>query len=349
MRRLTLGLGILLALTGIAATTISVPFDTDRAQHVGGGADEIQLKVKANASQSASLVTFEKSDGTDVWTCDKVGNVVYLGATTGGGAATFADDVTVSDDTTGGNAGAKTEIIGLPRIKLVSLGTGTNGSTETTSYVDDTPTGEYAPVDSDVTESNETTYYRFGTASYKAAFASTATAGDGFKRTITGDNLEANESIGLWIRASEACASGDLQILLTDDGGARNFNIPALSANVWTWVEVDISSLAAGTGDTVTEFGVTLTTAGATAHGAFNVWLDQAWKWDSTDEEALGAAIHDFGVLSVVKIATAAGTANTPTDLTEGTDYFVHYESGSDFIVWVTDQSAGSTVALIAY
>jgi hypothetical protein len=47
--------------------------------------------------------------------------------------------------------------------------------------------------------------------------------------------------------------------------------------------------------------------------------------------------------------ASAAGTANTPTALVEGTDYLVHYESGNDFLVWVTDQSAASTVALIAY
>ena len=67
------------------------------------------------------------------------------------------------------------------------------------------------------------------------------------------------------------------------------------------------------------------------------------------DEEALGVAVLQDGVLSVVSVATAAGSANTTSDLAEGTAYFTHYETGNDFIVWVTDQSAASAFALIAY
>lgn len=260
-------------------------------------------------------------------------------------------DITLSPDATGGNQGAKSELSGLPRIKLVATGTGTNGSTETTSYVDDSPTGEYAPIDSDVTEAEGSTdnIFRVGASSYKAAFAATAAADDGFKRTITSDDLQNNESIGLWLYPSVSVASGDLQVLLTDDGGARTLAIPALAANKWNWVEVDVSSLDGTTGNAITEFGITLTTQGATALAAFNLYLDAAYKWDATDEEALGNAILPSGVLNVMAIATLAASANTPSVLTEFTDYIIHYENGNDFIVWVTDQSANSNVALIAY
>lgn len=280
------------------------------------------------------------------------GNSTFGGTMTVTGVITSTSDLILSADATGGNAGAKTELIGLPRIKLVATGTATNGSTETTSYTDDSSAGEYAPIDADVTEAEGSTdsIARIGSSSYKATFAATASANDGFKRTITGDDLEANESIGFWIYSSTALAAADLQILLTDDGGARNFDVPAVAtANRWTWVEVDISALTGGTGDAVTEFGITLTTQGATALGAFTIYIDGAFKWDADDEEALGNAIVQDGVLSVATIATAAGTANTPAVPVENTDFFVHYEATNDFIVWMTNQSANSAVVLIAY
>lgn len=265
------------------------------------------------------------------------------------GAAQFSADVTLPADATGGNAGAKNELSGLPRLKLVALGTMTNGSTETTSYEDDTPDGEFAPIDADVTEALDSTIYRIGSASYKALFAATAAANDGFKRTITSDDLQNNESVGMWLYPSVTIASGDLQILLTDDGGARNVNIGALTANKWNWVEVDISSLDGTTGNAITEFGITLTAQGATNLAAFNLYMDGAWKWDASDEEALGANILADGVLAVMTTATAAGTVNTQAVPAENTDYFIHYETGNDFIVTVTDQSANSGVAVVAY
>jgi len=284
-------------------------------------------------------------------TISTAGVVQADGALTIGSTGTFAGDVTISADATGGNAGAKSEVVGLPRIKFVDLAQGTNGSIETTSYVDDSPTGEYAPIDADVTEAEGSgdSIYKFGASSYKAAFAATAATGDGFRATIVGDNLEANESIGLLLYSNVSIASADLQILLTDDGGARNFNIGAISASTWTWLEVDISALALGTGDVVTEFGVTLTAQGEAALGTFNLYMDVAYKWDATDEDALGAAIVQDGVINVLTIPTAFGTNNTLGLGAELTEYFVHYETGNDFIVWITDQSANEVLALVAY
>lgn len=332
-------------LTGAAFAQGGVNVERARALLV-----ELSATINQNLTVGADV-----SVGDDFTVADDAtiaGDTILTGTVNASGVMTTTADIVLSGDATGGNAGAKTELIGLPRIKLVATGTATNGATETTSYTDDSSAGEYAPVDADVTEAEGSTdtIARVGSSSYKAAFAATAAANDGFKRTITADNLEANESIGFWIYSSATLAAGDLQILLTDDGGARNFNVPAVAtANKWTWVEVDVSSLAAGTGDAVTEFGITLTTQGATALGAFTVYVDGVWKWDATDEEALGAAIQQDGVLSVAAVATAAGSANTPLAPVENTDFFVHYESGSDFIVWISDQSANSAVVLIAY
>lgn len=298
-------------------------------------------------------VTQNGEDAYIEGTLEVDGAARFDGALTLGGAITQSADLTVSSDSTGGNAGARNEIQGLFKLDLVALGTMTNGTTETTSYMDDSPTGEYAPIDPNhVTEAEGSTdtIYRVGSSSYKATFATTASADDGFKRTITGDDLEANESIGFWIYPTVDIDPNELQILLTDDGGARNFDIStSLTASQWTWVEVDISSLTGGTGDVVSEFGITLTSAGATALGAFSVYVDGVWKWDADDEEALGLNIVQDGVLSVINIATAAGSANTAAAEVDGTDFFVHYESGNDFLVTVSDQSGNSGLALVAH
>lgn len=276
-------------------------------------------------------------------------NFVVNGST---GAISAAGDLTLAPDATGGNAGAQTEFSGLPRLKFVGLSTMTNGATETTSYTDDSSAGEYAPIDADVTEAEGSIdgIYRIGSSSYKALFAATAAAGDGFKRTVISDALASNESVGMWLYPSVAVAAGDLNLLLTDNGGARTFtNTLALPASKWTWLEFDISSLDGTTGDVITEVGVTLTTQGATNLAAFNLYMDGAWKWDAADEEALGVAILPGGVRNVLAVATAAGSVNTAAVLTENTDYFVHYESENDFIVAVTDQSANSGLAVVAY
>ena len=231
---------------------------------------------------------------------------------------------------------------------MIGNGAGTNGTTETTAYVDDSPTGEFAPIDADVTEAEGSVdgVYKYGASSYDATFLATAANDDGFKATFAADDLEANESIGLLLYPTATIASGDLQILLTDDGGARNYDIGGLTADMWNWVEVDISALAGGTGDVVTEFGVTLTAQGAAALEEFSVYMDIAYKWDSTDEEALGVAIQQDGVISVLVAPTAGGAHSVAAELT---DYFVHYESGNDFLVWITDQSANTNVSLVAY
>lgn len=276
-------------------------------------------------------------------TLQVVDTVTLSGALGVGGATTISNaDLTVSADSTGGDAGAINQLIGVPRIKLIGGGQGTNPASQTIALFDDTPDGEWAPVDADVVESADTTHFKYGSKSYKAAFASTAAAGDGIIDAALGASAawDDMESAGLLVYSTVTLAAGDLTLVLTDDGGARTFNIPAITtANKWTWVEVDIS-----TGDlsAVSDVAIKLSTAGATATGVFDFYVDIAYVWDSADEEALGVAIQQDGILGVINTETGA-------QLVELTDYIVHYESGNDFIVYISDQSSADIAVLAAY
>lgn len=262
---------------------------------------------------------------------------------------TQAVDMTLTEDETGGNAGAKTEYIGLPRIKLIGGGQGTNPGNQTIVLADDSPEGEFAPIDASVTEAAEVALYRVGAGSYKMTWAADAAENDGvIDAALFGNvSLEDQESIGLWLYSTVALAAGDLQIVIKDDAPAdRKFNIPAVpTANRWRWVEVDISSLDAGTGDVCSDFSITMTAQGAAAatlDSGFVLYFDTGYAWDAVDEEALGVDIFYDGVLGVTNTETGAA-------LVEYTNYFVHYQTGTDAIVYIDDQSAADIVILAAY
>lgn len=265
-------------------------------------------------------------------------------------------DQVLATDPSGGNLGAANTLTAALNIKLVPFATMTNGSTETTSWMDDTPAAEFSAVTVGVapTDTQDSSYARIGTNSLKLAWPATSVAGDGVTASLTSDNLEANESVGMWLYVSEPIAAGDLTLVLTDDGGARTFNIPAVAtANVWTWVEVDISSLAGGTGDAITAYRILLSSAGATAHGAFDTYIDGVYKWDAADELALGVDVLDQpgSVLTVLtQVKADAGTqAHDMAALTLDTDFFIHRENGNDFLVQITNQSTKSGFGLVLH
>lgn len=287
--------------------------------------------------------TFTIADDASV-----TGTLAVTGATTLSSGGTSAFDFTVTN--TSLNGGAKNEFIGLNRLKLVALGEMKNGSVETTNYIDDTPDGEWTAITTTVTVSADTSIYRIGSKSLKLAFGATAADDQGATIDITNDDLEANESIGFWIYSDTVLDAGDLDILIddTDADPDSTFNVCAVATiNTWQWCEVDISGLTGGTGNVVDKVGIVLKDAANLA--AFNVNFDAMWKWDADHEIALGNAILTDGVYSVINIATAQDAANTPGGPSENTQYFVHYESGNDFLVAITDMSAASGMALIAY
>lgn len=295
---------------------------------VGGGYGSTGMSVGADGTVSTN------------------GNLVVDGTATLTGAVTVGQaDVTVPPVTDGGNAGAKNEYIGLPRIKLVGLAGGTNGAAagKTVALMDDTPDGEWAAHDAETTVTADETYYRVGTKSLGVLFGTGAVAGNGAHDAVTVD-FSGDESVGMWVMCDAGLTAGDLVLDLTDDGGAQAIDFPAIgAANVWQWAEFALPA-ADGDKDVITDISIELSTAGAVvaAGGAVQCYFDGAWKWDSTEEEALGVAIRRDGVLGVINTTTGAALA-------EGTDFFVHEESGNDFLVWVTDQSAATGMALVAY
>lgn len=269
------------------------------------------------------------------------------------GTSNFAGDVTHPSLSDGGNAEAVNEIIGVPKLLGFAVGTMTNGTASSktvTGYIDETPAGEWVGT-TNVTDATESTTYRKGTASLSLLFAAAAVAGNGADNTLAGgdEDWTADESYGFWHRCSQVTTAGDLVLEITDSvAGATTVNIPALAtADKWTWVEVDISGVADASKDVVQTIAFDASTAGA-ALGLLTCYFDYAYKWDSTEEEALGQNILTDGVIAVYGTATASGSPNTPTLLAETTDYFIHYESGNDFIVVISDQSAASGWGLAA-
>ena len=63
-----------------------------------------------------------------------------------------------------------------------------------------------------------------------------------------------------------------------------------------------------------------------------------------------GDALH-----AIIAISNALGwgdwhvVAHTPTSLVDGTDYFIHRESGNDFLVQITNQSANCGWCIVAH
>lgn len=361
--------------------TVSGAYTATRDDHTilanaAGGAFTITLP--APSSRANPYLVIKKTDATaNAVTLDPAGastidgsSTLALGAqyeqvvlhanSTGwhilSGGGLLRGDTVVTTDASGGNLGAKNTLTAGLNIKLVPFATMTNGSTETTSWMDDTPAAEFSAVGgtADPTDTEDSSYVRVGSKSLKLAWPSTSVAGDGVTATLTSDDLEADESVGLWIMASEALSAGDLTLVLTDDGGARTFNIPAVAtANVWTWVEVDITSLDAGTGDAITAYAIKLSSAGATAHAAFTTYIDGVYKWDAADELALGVDVLDqpgsvCSVLTQVK-ADAGTQAHDMAALTDGTDFFIHRESGNDFLVQITNQSTKCGFAMVLH
>ena len=309
---------------------------------IGGGFGSTGCTF-TDAGAASCNGTITTSAGDVVLTSGKVllGNPAV--ETTGDGITVNGDQL-INAEASGGNAGARNEFTGLSRTTFGCIGTGTNGSTETTAYMDDTPAGEWIAVDGDVVSSDDAANFRFpATAgkSLKLAFAASAADNDGAVINIVDDDLTGNELIGFWMRSSVALLATDVQLSATDVTTDTLFNICAVSAgnvNKWLWCDVDISALAGTQGDAVTTIGLLLKNAAGLA--AFNLWIDMMYKYDATDDFDLGMSILEDGVRGVANVTAGA-------NLVLGTDYFVSYRSGNDFLVYISNQSAATGVCTI--
>jgi hypothetical protein len=263
------------------------------------------------------------------------------------GATTLAADISTSN--VPGSAEAIVEFVGVPKITAVSFGTGTDG-TATVAGFDASPMGECAEVDAgtNVAITADTSIYRHTTNSIKLAITTNAD-NDGWDCTIAQTDFSGHESVGFWIYATETITSGDIDLTLDDtDGTDQVYNIGAVTANTWTWKELDISGCDANCNTTD---GIHfLETAQAAAYQSFDldIYVDGMYIWDADEEEALGVAALNDGVVGIFAVVTATGGNRTPVTLAEYTSYFIHYESGNDFVVWMDDQSSNSLWGLVA-
>ena len=306
----------------------------DIANSVTGGTNGMIFEgATANNFETTITPTDPTADRT-ITLPDQSGTVV---------TTPYVGDITTSADVTGGNAGAINQFIGVVRGKMVGLGTMANGTSNTVT-VDigdsETPATDWTAVDGDTTMSNDGTYYRQGTASLKMAVAATADATDGCTNTLASGDQDwtDDEALGMWIYTDKALDAGDLVLQIHDvtaEGGFTAVNFPAITANAWQWIELDVTLGNNNLKDVTTALSIVLSAAGAVqaAAGAFNVYFDFIVKWDVAEEETLGVAIVQDGVTSLVETAVGG------TSLALYTDYFVHYQSGNDAIVIMSDQS----------
>lgn len=338
-------------LTVADVATIEGLLDVNDAADIDGDSDEVQLAVTGHTTQTNDLVQL---DGGLV----DIGSGIYDTADGDNDLGVAGDlevngDAVITNDATGGDKAAKSQFIGLSAIVMVDLATGTNGTTETASYMDDTPVGEATEADAgtNVAISDSTAHYRVGAKSLLIAFTTVVTDDGVTLAAGAQDDLSGNESIGFWMFSDEAITAGDFALTIDDsDGTDQSYTSTiACSADAWTWIEVDISGcdVNCNTMDNITFLA---TAQGATNLSSPNVYLDVMYKWDAADEEALGKTLVDFGVVGILTIPTAAATDNTFALPALHTDYFVNYAlTGNDNLIWMSDQSANEIIAIVAH
>jgi hypothetical protein len=102
-------------------------------------------------------------------------------------------------------------------------------------------------VDGDVTASVDTEDYRQGSGSLKLVVAAAASAADILATdNITSVDLYRYTHLEFWIKSTVATASGDIQILLDNTASCASpletLNVPALSADTWTYCRVALAN-----------------------------------------------------------------------------------------------------------
>jgi hypothetical protein len=357
-----------------ATTTVSIL--SDGAVTLGGTSSTTirqrgtgEFALQNNATGSLTQTWRDWADTTDVDMNHVVETVNCTDASTGAEDCDYSIQVTEAganrtaltidadgdytfppEPADGGNGDNQHRIIGIP--KLGGFVTGVMNDASETTNVDfgdsETPNTDWTQT-ANITTSDDSTFFRKGTASLKYLIAATPADGNGADCDLAGatgaQDWSADESFGLWMYCTIAATDGDEWALeITDSvAGATEALFPAYTtANTWQWMEVDISGVADASKDVVNSIAIDLTAAGATDYAAGgDCYFDYMWKWDSAtgEEVAMSIDILEDGVVALFGIPQAAGTANVPILLTEGTDFFVHYEAGNDFIVPITDQS----------
>lgn len=237
-------------------------------------------------------------------------------------------------------AGADTPVDILVGVWRQGTGTLTNGTTRTkVTYMDDSPSGEWTPSSAELTESDDASYYKVGAKSYKIAVSEDSAVNDEIVSTgPASEDWTGIENIGVWIYSTVALSAGDWDFRLTDGTqGDQDLDVPAVAINTWTWVNIDISGVAAGDKDDVDEVAFVV----KVDKGAHSIYFDFLARWDDDDATALTKDIIYDGIRGVDACPIAAASDMAYTAQVEYTDYFISYGAGAtDTLVVITDESA---------
>ena len=100
--------------------------------------------------------------------------------------------------------------------------------------------------DSDFTQSLDTKDKKQGTQALKMVIASGASAGDFVTDSITSKNISGYDYIEMWVKSTVATSAGNLKLLLDDSASCASpletLSIPALTADTWTFVRMQLST-----------------------------------------------------------------------------------------------------------
>ena len=100
--------------------------------------------------------------------------------------------------------------------------------------------------DSDFTQSLDTKDKKQGTQALKMVIASGASAGDFVTDSITSKNISGYDYIEMWVKSTVATSAGNLKLLLDDSASCASpletLSIPALTADTWTFVRMQMST-----------------------------------------------------------------------------------------------------------
>lgn len=342
----------------------------------GSGEYDVRMLAKVNTQDDSILeFTIKKSGGPRVWLTldgareliaigdtdvDDEVNAIYIGDRSN---PTFVEDIWISADdihlvgdvaieqlTGNGNGDDINQFVGVVKSSGFALGSviADGSETVTTDYGGDIPSDEWTAT-ANMTAADDSVTVRKGGNSLKVTVGASPAAGNGVDNVLAmGDqDWSGDESFGMWHRCDTTYNAGDWVLGVTDNASEDvTTTFPAYgTADAWVWIELEIGSIADADKDVITDIAIDLSTAGATTFAAGGIChFDYLFKWDAEEETALGLDVLEDGVDAVWSITTAnSGSEDrTPVFEVEGTDYFIHYETGNDFLVPITDLSDDS-------
>ena len=218
----------------------------------------------------------------------------------------------------------------LTYVDLDSTGTYTFVESDNTILVEDCEDAWDESVDSGVTSTADTSDYKVGTASAHLAVDDSVSAGDILAtEAITSTDLSSATKIRMWIKSSVDTAAGDLQLLLDDSADCatplETLDIPALTANTWTEVELTLANPASDTA--IISVGLKY----VTDLGACDIWLDDLEGITNPAEPAVTA-----DSMRLAKVVTDASSITEVDDLSNRPDISL-LQNGRFSIKTVTD------------